>query len=39
RGKHATKHFHETQHPVMRSAERGEDRGWCYVEEVELELT
>jgi uncharacterized UBP type Zn finger protein len=37
-GKHATKHFHNTQHPVMRSIERGERWGWCYVDEVELDL-
>lgn len=34
---HATKHFHATQHPVIRSFEPGEDWGWCYVDEVELE--
>jgi CPA1 family monovalent cation:H+ antiporter len=28
---HATRHFHETQHPVMQSAEPGEDWRWCYV--------
>jgi uncharacterized UBP type Zn finger protein len=35
---HATKHFHATQHPIMASFERGEDWGWCYVDEVELEF-
>jgi len=29
--KHATAHFHETGHPVMQSAEPGEDWRWCYV--------
>ena len=29
--RHATRHFHETQHPVMESAEPGEDWRWCYV--------
>ncbi|MDN4159781.1 Na+/H+ antiporter [Nocardioides abyssi] len=28
---HATGHFHETAHPVMQSAEPGEDWRWCYV--------
>ncbi|KQW46962.1 sodium:proton antiporter [Nocardioides sp. Root1257] len=28
---HATRHFHEEQHPVMQSAEPGEDWRWCYV--------
>ena len=30
-GKHATKHFHETRHPVMRSATPGTTWTWCYV--------
>ena len=30
-GKHATEHFRQTQHPVMESAEDGEDWRWCYV--------
>ena len=30
-GQHATKHFHATTHPVMQSAEPGEDWRWCYV--------
>jgi monovalent cation/hydrogen antiporter len=29
--RHATRHFHETQHPVMESAEPGEDWRWCFV--------
>jgi len=37
--KHATKHFHGTKHPVMRSMEPGEDWGWCYVDEVELDFS
>lgn len=28
---HATRHFHQTQHAVMQSAEPGEDWRWCYV--------
>ena len=32
--RHATGHFHATAHPVMRSWERGEDWGWCYVDEL-----
>ena len=30
--RHATKHFHETGHPVMRSIEPGEAWRWCYVD-------
>ena len=36
--RHATKHFHKTQHPVIRSFEPGENWGWCYVDEVTLEF-
>ncbi|WP_433430988.1 UBP-type zinc finger domain-containing protein [Nonomuraea sp. CA-141351] len=31
-GKHATKHFHDTSHPVIQSFERGEDWRWCFVD-------
>jgi len=37
-GKHATKHFHQTKHAVMRSIEPGERWAWCYVDEVMVEL-
>lgn len=33
KNKHATKHFHATGHPLIRSAERGEHWVWCYVDE------
>ncbi len=29
---HATKHYHATQHPIIRSLERGEDWRWCFVD-------
>ncbi|MFC5677675.1 Na+/H+ antiporter [Aeromicrobium endophyticum] len=32
--KHATRHFEETGHPVMRSFEPGEAWRWCFVDEV-----
>ncbi|MGV9712996.1 UBP-type zinc finger domain-containing protein [Gordonia sp. NPDC003424] len=32
--RHATAHFEDTRHPVMRSAEPGEVWRWCYVHEV-----
>jgi uncharacterized UBP type Zn finger protein len=34
KNKHATKHFHTTGHPVMKSVEPGEDWAWCYVDEI-----
>ena len=36
--KHATAHFHETRHPVIRSLEPGERWLWCYLDEVAFEL-
>jgi monovalent cation/hydrogen antiporter len=30
--RHATEHFHDTDHPVIRSAEPGEEWRWCYVD-------
>lgn len=36
KGKHATKHFHETGHPIIQSFEPGETWKWCYVDKVEL---
>ena len=32
--RHATAHFHETGHPIVRSIEPGESWSWCYVDEV-----
>jgi uncharacterized UBP type Zn finger protein len=32
--RHATKHFHDTAHPVMRSHEPGEAWKWCFVDEM-----
>lgn len=32
-GKHATAHFHDTGHPVIRSFQPGETWRWCYVDD------
>ena len=32
--KHATKHFHSTAHPIIKSFQPGEQWGWCFVDEV-----
>jgi hypothetical protein len=32
--RHATRHFHASGHPIIRSAEPGEDWSWCYVDEL-----
>jgi CPA2 family monovalent cation:H+ antiporter-2 len=36
KNKHATAHYHATEHPIMHSYERGETWAWCYVDEVTL---
>ncbi len=37
KNKHATKHFHATSHPIVRSIEPGERWRWCYVDELLIE--
>ncbi|HEU4392697.1 MAG TPA: UBP-type zinc finger domain-containing protein [Solirubrobacterales bacterium] len=37
-GKHATAHYRETGHPIVRSAEPGEDWSWCYADELMMRL-
>lgn len=32
--RHATGHFHDTRHPVMRSFEPGENWRWCFVDRI-----
>ena len=36
--RHATKHFHETGHALIRSAEPNENWAWCFVDEVPLPI-
>jgi len=31
---HATKHYHESRHPIIKSHEPGEDWGYCYVDDM-----
>jgi uncharacterized UBP type Zn finger protein len=33
KNKHATKHYHATQHPVVASAEPGERWLWCFADQ------
>ncbi|MBV9927340.1 MAG: UBP-type zinc finger domain-containing protein [Acidobacteria bacterium] len=35
--RHATKHFHATRHPVIKSFEPGEEWGYCYVDDLFVE--
>jgi uncharacterized UBP type Zn finger protein len=37
KNKHATRHYRETGHPVIRSFQPGEDWSWCYVDELMAE--
>ena len=32
-GRHARAHFHAAQHPIIQSAERGENWRWCFVDD------
>ena len=36
KNRHARAHFHATGHPLIQSAEKGEDWRWCYIDEVYL---
>ncbi|HEY2387011.1 MAG TPA: MFS transporter [Candidatus Binatia bacterium] len=36
RRRHATAHFFQTSHPIVRSMEPGEEWKWCYVDDVPL---
>lgn len=36
--RHATAHFHETDHPLVRSYEPAQDWWWCYVDEIAFEV-
>jgi len=36
--KHATAHFHATGHPIIEGYDPPEGWGWCYVDEVFLDL-
>jgi uncharacterized UBP type Zn finger protein len=37
KNRHATGHFHATEHPLVRSFQPGEAWIWCYVDEVVME--
>ena len=38
KNKHATKHFHASHHPVIKSLESGENWLWCYIDKLAFEL-
>ena len=36
--RHASGHAREVGHPIIRSAEPGEDWGWCFVDELPVDV-
>ncbi|MED5596330.1 UBP-type zinc finger domain-containing protein [Janthinobacterium sp. P210006] len=34
KNRHASRHFHATGHPIIRSKEPGETWGWCFVDQL-----
>jgi len=34
KNRHATKHFHSTTHPIIKSFEPGEEWGYCYPDDL-----
>jgi uncharacterized UBP type Zn finger protein len=34
KNRHATRHFHDTSHPIVASFEPGEEWRYCYVDEI-----
>jgi hypothetical protein len=36
--RHARAHFHTTQHPIIEGYDPPEGWGWCYVDDVEVQL-
>ena len=37
KNRHASKHARRDKHPIIRSFEPGEDWGWCFVDEIDLD--
>ena len=37
KNKHATRHYHKTQHPIIQSLEPGEYWMWCYPDNMLIE--
>ena len=37
--RHATKHYRQTRHPIIEGYDPPEGWGWCYVDEVMLDLS
>jgi uncharacterized UBP type Zn finger protein len=37
KNRHATRHFHDTGHPIIRSFEPGEEWAWCFIDGTMME--
>jgi len=37
KNKHASKHFHASKHPIIRSIEPGEEWGYCFADDMMFE--
>ncbi|WP_183824511.1 UBP-type zinc finger domain-containing protein [Aliirhizobium cellulosilyticum] len=37
-GKHATRHYHASKHPIIEAYDPPEGWGWCYFDEVFVDL-
>jgi hypothetical protein len=37
--RHGTRHFHATRHPIIEGYDPPEGWGWCYIDEVMLDLS
>lgn len=37
KNKHATRHYHASQHPIIQSFEPGEEWRWCYPDRLLME--
>jgi Zn-finger in ubiquitin-hydrolases and other protein len=37
-GMHASKHFHSSGHPIMEGYDPPEGWGWCYIDEIFIDL-
>jgi len=36
KNKHATKHFHESGHPIIQTLEEGQNWKWCFIDQTEV---
>jgi uncharacterized UBP type Zn finger protein len=37
KNRHATRHYHSTGHPIIKSLEPGDEWGWCFIDRMGFE--